>query len=390
MKIAIIGFGGRISGVYHNLSARAGTRQNLVGWADPMPHPPGLAQVPEAGQGFRDHREMLRELKPDAVMIGSPNHLHLEHIRDSLATGAKVFSEKPVVVSVEDSWAAAELLKQYGQERFLVGLVLRSSPLFREAMREVASGRLGRAVSMEANEHLHPEHGGYIARDWRRKREYSGSHILEKCCHDIDLLQAMLGGRIQRVASFGGRSIFTPVNAGLVKDGRYKQWKTGWAESSTDDPFTADSDIVDHQIFSAEMETGAKLTFHCNNHNPWSQRRWLWCGTQGAWESDFTTGRWRVQQAYGEPEIHELSAAGGGHGGADEAMADDLVATWFEGKPFPVPTKAAIEAGLAAMGIDLAQREGRIVDLSPWWAQLDALLGASPAAAAHAPAATRG
>ena len=384
MKIAIIGFGHRISAVYRNFSARAGARQTLVGWADPLARPSGLDKIPAAGRGFGDHCEMLRELRPDAVMIGSPNHLHLEHIRDSLAAGAKVFSEKPVVVSVEDSWAAADLLQQYGQERFLVGLVLRSSPLFREAMRVVASGRLGRAVSMEANEHLHPEHGSYIARDWRRKRAFSGSHILEKCCHDIDLYQAILGGRIARVASFGGRSIFTPDQAGSATAGRYTEWPTGWERSAVDSPFTADGDVVDHQIFSAEMESGAKLTFHCNNHNPWSQRRWLWCGTQGAWESDFTTGRWRVQQAYGEPELLEPSTAGGGgHYGADEAMADDLVATWFGGQPFPVPTRAAIEAGLAAMGIDQAQREGRVVDLRPWWARLDALLGASPAAIAN-------
>ena len=38
------------------------------------------------------------------------------------------------------------------------------------------------------------------------------------------------------------------------------------------------------------------------------------------------------------------------------------------------PTKAAIEAGLAAMGIDEAQRTGQVFDLSPWWAKLDKVL----------------
>ena len=373
MKIAIIGFGGRITDVYRNFAARAGARQTLVGWSDPQLQPPGLEKITEAGRGFRDHREMLRELKPDAVMIGSPNHLHLEHIRDSLAAGCKVFSEKPVVISVEDSWAAAELLRKYGQDRFLVGLVLRSSPLFREAIKQVTSGRLGRPVSMEANEHLNPSHGAYIARDWRRLREYSGSHILEKCCHDIDLLQAMLGARIQRVSSFGGRAVFVPEHKDRASDHHYTNWKSGW--EGTDEPFTANSDIVDHQVFCAEMENSSRLTFHCNNHHPWGQRRWAWVGTSGAWESDFNTGTWRVQECFAEPEIHQPPAgASGGHYGADEAMADDLVATWFDGTPFPVTTKAAIEAGLAAMGIDEAQRSGQVFDLSPWWAKLDAIL----------------
>jgi hypothetical protein len=63
------------------------------------------------------------------------------------------------------------------------------------------------------------------------------------------------------------------------------------------------------------------------------------------------------------------------HDGADEAMAADLVETRFNGRDFPVPPRAAIEASFAAMGVDLAQPEGRIVDLSPWWQQLDGLLG---------------
>lgn len=395
MRIAIIGLGGRISGVAANVvKAAKAANQHItwVGFADPMEKPIGLKTLPDIGPGYRDHREMLQAVKPDAVMIGSPNHLHLEHIRDSLAAGCKVFSEKPVVISVEESWQAAELLKQYGQDKFLVGLVLRSSPLFRTAMELIASGRLGTAVSMEANELLGPEHGAFIARDWRRLRKYSGSHILEKCCHDIDLLQALLGGRIRKVASFGGRAVFTPENTAIAKahvsrGERYTAWKSGWAAESTDDSFTADSDIVDHQVFSAEMETGAKLTFHCNNQSAFGQRRWVWCGQQGAWESDFATGTWRVQEVFGKPEVHVPAGSDGGHYGADDAMAADLVATWFTGKPFPVPTRAAIEAGLAAMGIDQAQREGRVVDLTPWWAKLDALLGAAPR---HAPAAMRG
>lgn len=379
MKVAIIGFGSRISEVARNLDKAAVGRITWVGWADPSATPGGLRNLPQAGRGFADHRELLRELKPEAVMIGSPNHLHLEHIRDALEAGCRVFSEKPVVITPEQSWEAAELLAKHGQERFLVGLVLRSAPLFRTALAAIRSGRLGKPVSMEANELLSPEHGGFIARDWRRHRAYSGSHLLEKCCHDLDLLQALLGGRVLKAASFGGRAVFVPEHADWAVDGRYGQWRGGW--EGTDNPFTAESDILDHQTCMAEMEGGAKLTFHCNNHVPWHQRRWLLCGTRGAWESDLATGRTKVQVAYGAAE-ESTPNSDGGHYGADEAMAKDLAATWFDGAEFPVPTSAAIEAGLAAMGFDQAQREGRIVDLAPWWTKLDGILGKRIAAVA--------
>jgi len=63
---------------------------------------------------------------------------------------------------------------------------------------------------MEANEILPPEHGGFLMRTWRRYRRYSGSHLLEKCCHDLDWHQALLGSRMVKAASFGGRGIFIP------------------------------------------------------------------------------------------------------------------------------------------------------------------------------------
>jgi hypothetical protein len=55
-------------------------------------------------------------------------------------------------------------------------------------------------------------------------------------------------------------------------------------------------------------------------------------------------------------------------------MSRDLAACWLDGVPFPVPAKAALEAGLACMAIDQAQRTGAIVDAGPWMRTLDTLL----------------
>ncbi len=74
----------------------------------------------------------------------------------------------------------------------------------------------------------------------------------------------------------------------------------------------------------------------------------------------------RISRAYG-------TSAGHGHYGADQAMASDLAACWLDGAAFPVPAKAALEAGLAAMAIDADH------DASPWLRELDAILPASSA-----------
>ncbi len=372
MRVAIIGLGMRIAGVWKHLRAAAAGRLELAGYADP--DPVGLAQLAESGlrtgRAFADHRVMLAELRPDAVMIGTPNHLHLAQMRDALAAGCRVFTEKPVVISPEDTWAAAELIRAAGPERVQVGLVLRSSPFFRAVAASLP--RIGQVVSMEANELLPPEHGGFLMRDWRRRRAWCGSHILEKCCHDVDLLQTV-AGRVARAASFGGRSIFTPENRHLDRDGRYRAWWKGW--QGTDEVFASDGDILDNQVAILETESGARLTFHLNNHAADRQRRWHICGLEGAIEGDFADPLLRVRRVYEPAEgVRYAEGDGGGHYGADEAMAADLAGCWLDGRPFPVAPKAALEAGLACMAIDLAQREGAIVDAGPWMRTLDGIL----------------
>jgi predicted dehydrogenase len=379
LSIGIIGLGLRMVEVWRNLHAAAGKRVRLVGYADPSPIGlPALQKLgTDPGTAFTDHQTMLAALRPDVVMIGSPNHLHLEHIRAALDAGCRVFAEKPVVVSVAQTLDCARLIRQHGADRLLVGLVLRSSPLFR-AMR-AAAPRLGRLISIEANEHLSPEHGGFLMRDWRRRREWAGSFLLEKCCHDFDLLHAHADSRLVRVASFGGRNIFLPAHAALEQplraDGRqrYRTWGRGW--QGTDDVFHSDADVVDNQVVIGEFANGVRLSFHSNTHAPLAERRQVLFGTHGTLDGSFGPNQVRLRCVEGP--VEDLSPAapkGAGHYGADVAMGRDLAACLLDGQPFPVTAKAALEAGLAAMAADRAMYEGVIVNIVDQYAALDAIL----------------
>ena len=186
---------------------------------------------------------------------------------------------------------------------------------------------------------------------------------------------------LAKLKAFNQNVIFTPGNAhldgGVHADGRlrYRTWPKGW--SGIDEVFTSDADVLDHQTALVEYANGVQLAFHTNTHSA-GQRRWRLCGTGGTIESDFTTGKVTWQPAFGKAEelpiITATGGAGDGHYGADEAMGRDLAACWLDGKPFPVPAQAAIEAGLLCLAIDEAQRTGKVVDLAPTWAELDAAL----------------
>jgi predicted dehydrogenase len=318
----------------------------------------------------------LDKERPDLVFIGSPNFLHFSQLRLALAAGCTVFCEKPVVISFAETMDVARLLRRH-ESRMLIGLVLRSAPLFRAVRDLLVEGRLGRLVSMEANAHLVPEHGGYLQRDWRRKTQWSGGYLLEKCCHDFDLFQALSGARARYVASFGGRSIYLPENLhleegpGIGGERRYRKWHDGW--SMSDRVFNGDADIYDNQIALVEYTNGVRLTFHSNTHTASYQRRWLLAGVEGTLECDIHTARLRVQRAYGEPEERDLMTRDD-HGGADEEMARDLVATLFDHKPFPAQARSALEAGLTCLAIDQASQEKRVIDMTPTWRAFDAAI----------------
>ena len=160
---------------------------------------------------------MLDENDIDLLMIGSPNHLHLAQIREALERGVRVFTEKPVVISESETWELLDLLARYGEDSVIVGLVLRYSPLYQSLIRFRDSGELGDISSIEASEHISPSHGAFFMRDWRRYTKYTGGYMLEKCCHDLDLYQGLVGARPRWLSSFGGRRTFLPRNQGLER-----------------------------------------------------------------------------------------------------------------------------------------------------------------------------
>lgn len=377
-SIAVAGLGRRIATVIRNLAAAA-PNIRIVAHADPAPTGRAMLERREIGTGdaYDDVGRMLAETKPDLLMVGSPNHLHLDHIRAGLDAGIRVFTEKPVVRTEEETWALARLLREHGQASVIVGLVLRSSPLVAAVTRRLGPGGVGRLVNFESNEHLHPEHGAFLMRDWRRHQLHGGSFLLDKCCHDFDLYRLFAGALPARVASFGARSIFTPENEALAErsyaDGEkpYALWRAGWnAGNST---FRSDADVVDNQTALIEYENGVRMSFHANTHAGILQRRWYFAGTDGAMEADLVTNRLTFRDALGAypPQTEEFPASVEGHYGSDEQMGRDLAAHLLDGAPFPVAVYDAMVAGLTVMAADRAMREGTVVDCRPMWERLE-------------------
>lgn len=329
---------------------------------------------------YDDHRELAGDPQVDWVCIGSWNSFHKEHILSAFAAGKHVFSEKPLVTTLED---ALELKTAVEQTRasFSMGFVLRYAPFYRRVKAIVDEGQLGQPISFEFNETLDFNHGGYIMADWRRRRQYAGTHLLEKCSHDVDLMNWLMQSIPVRAASFGGLNFFVPENAHHIErlgkndkgEAAYCTWHEAgiYTREHGLNPFTTEKDIVDNQVAILEYANGVRATFHTDLNTALPERRVYICGTEGTLRGNVLTGRIEWKRIGFDTELHEEETVGGGHGGADRILADSLRDSMLNGTPPIVGLEDGIKSSVASFGIDAALDTGQVIDLLPMWAQVN-------------------
>ena len=164
MRVGIVGLGYRLGYLARIFSATLGDNFTVVAHVDPEPF--GLSYTEKydvpTGKHYETLDGMLKGEKLDLLMVGSPNHMHLGHIRAGLEAGLKVFTEKPVVTTVAETLELARLIHRYGSDNVMVGLVLRYAPLYVDLRKAQADGLLGDIVSIEASEHIAPYHGAFF------------------------------------------------------------------------------------------------------------------------------------------------------------------------------------------------------------------------------------
>lgn len=156
---------------------------------------------------FYDHRQMLEQITPDAVLIATPHYAHPPIAMDAFARGLHVLTEKPIAVHVE---AAQEMIAAYYQARqqdprlvFAVMFQQRTYGFWKKIKSLIEDGELGKLVRTT-----------WIITDWFRTQSYydnggwratwkgeGGGVLLNQCPHNIDLYQWFVG-MPQRVTGF--------------------------------------------------------------------------------------------------------------------------------------------------------------------------------------------
>ncbi len=199
MAIGVIGAG--VIGRTHCDRIVASDFASLAGIADPSPAGAELARqfgVPH----YADHRHLLDSKKCTAVIVATPNDLHLPVALDAIAHGITVLVEKPVTTTVAEGEKLAKVAAA-ADVPVLVGHHRRYNPIVQRAREAITSGALGRITSATILYTFLKPHS-YFDLAWRRRP--GGGPVLINLIHEIDLVRHLLGD-IASVQAIGSNAV---------------------------------------------------------------------------------------------------------------------------------------------------------------------------------------
>jgi myo-inositol 2-dehydrogenase / D-chiro-inositol 1-dehydrogenase len=208
VRVALIGTG--MMGLEHLNNLLLQPEVAVAGFADPTETSLTLAQMvlsqrhAALAPAFADHREMLAAVKPDAVIVSSPNHTHGNILSDLLATDIAVLCEKPLCHTLEEALRIAERAARR-TALFWVGMEYRFMPPATRFIAQVHAGRIGRLQMLALREHRFP----FLKKvgDWNRFSANTGGTMVEKCCHFFDLMRYIVRSEATQVYCSGAMDV---------------------------------------------------------------------------------------------------------------------------------------------------------------------------------------
>jgi predicted dehydrogenase len=219
LDLGLIGCGGR-GGWIANLFAESG-KFRLVACADYFQD-----RIDAVGEKFKIDKarryaglagyKRLLESKLDAVVIETPPFFHPEQAAAAVDAGKHVFVAKPIAVDVPGCLSIGDSGKRATARKlvFLVDFQTRANDLYREALRRIRKGDLGKIVLCEAHypwssggRELPPAALEERLRRWYHVKELSGDFIVEQAIHALDVATWIIDADPVRALGLGGQKL---------------------------------------------------------------------------------------------------------------------------------------------------------------------------------------
>ncbi len=285
LKVIVIGAGGRGSR-YTDIMGEFPDRFKVVGVAEPIEARRDYIRQKhgvEPARCYDTWETILAEPKfADIAIISTMDRMHFAPAMKALELGYDLLLEKPVAPTAEECAAIYKQAQKCGR-KIMVCHVLRYTPFFNQLKSIIQSGIVGEVVSVEHIEavgNIHQSHS-FVRGNWGNAEE-SSFMLMQKCCHDLDILQWLLDKNCQKIQSFGSLKYFRRENAPAGSPERciegcpaadtcyynamklyYEDKKNKWFRDAS----TMVPDPTDEQVLEAMKTTQyGKCIFKCNNN----------------------------------------------------------------------------------------------------------------------------
>lgn len=299
----------------------------------------------------------------DAAIIATMDRDHFAPTMAAIEAGYDILLEKPIAPTPEECLMITEAAERKNVS-VLVCHVLRFTRFFRALKNVIDDGVIGDIVSIQHAEHvgnIHQSHS-FVRGNWKNSEE-STCMILQKTCHDLDILQWIIGKACKRIQSFGSLTHFTAKNAPegapercmdgcphadtcfynakkLYLDDKKNSWfrraSTKKVEPTDEDVietlktteygkcvYKCSNNVVDHQVVNMEFEDGVTVSFTMEAFNKGSRNTRI-MGTKGEIIANMADDHLTVfefsTRAFREIKLSDAFAdesINGGHGGGD-------------------------------------------------------------------------
>jgi predicted dehydrogenase len=418
-RYALIGTGGRAGLFYTSISKDFGDTSTLVAICDTnqtrLNYAKSKIDSLTGGQIptylAKDFDVMIKETKPDEVIVTTIDRTHHIYIVRALELGCNVITEKPMTIDVpqcNEIFSAVERTKQ----RVRVTFNYRYAPHNTKIFELIRSGAIGTVTSIHFEWMLNTSHGADYFRRWHRDARNSGGLLVHKSTHHFDLINFWLQSRPKTVYAQGDLKFYGKRNAeergvtnfysrafgsehakndlfALHLD-QNPQLKSLYLDAEHEDGYYRDQSVFgdgisieDTMNLLVRYENNTVLTYSLTAYAPWEGFRVSFNGTGGRLEAEVVESSYvnsggeqslegaaenitlMLRPLFQEPRKVEVIEAAGGHGGGDNVMLRDL---FGEAEPDEhmraashVDGAASILTGVAA---NRSIRTGKVIKVS--------------------------
>ena len=415
MRFILIGAGQR-GMIYAQYAQKKGHEIAAVAETDPVRRAIAAREfgIPEE-KCFSSGEALLSQPRMgEAAIIATMDRDHFREAVPAMEKGYHLLLEKPISPLPEETLAIEKAAECTGRH-VTVCHVLRYSPFFREIRRAIADGKIGRVITIQHNENIgnfHIAHS-FVRGNWRRS-DLSSPLIMQKSCHDMDLLVWLAGSRCNSIASFGDLTYFRKENAPegaaerccdcpLKDTCRFSAYRCylplagNWpATVLTDDQtpeglreairtgpygrcvYHCDNNVCDHQVAILRFENGITATFNLSGFTNRMTRTMKIMGEDGEIraseaENIIEITRFAANSTEkSESEIIRPELALSGHSGGDSGIVEDFLGM-LEGKGSVSATEIheSVESHMMACAAEQARLTGVVVKLADFRRQIE-------------------